>query len=283
MMSSTKINRLIGIILIAAAVAGTIFSLFGLFAAWHYRPVITKNVVENLALLDQTLKATQDGLAIVDEAVLTTNEQVASLQIGTEALAKALHDSSPVLVSLSNLTGKALPAAVTAAQTSLTSAQSSALLIDNILGTLSNIPFSPVAKYNPEVPLHTALAQISSSLDELPTSLATISSSISASKTNIDVVEQQISKMSETVKKASDSLSKARDVIHQYQDVTSKLEERSAAAQKAAPGWITGATWLITFLLFWFIIAQLGLTMQGLALLREQSAVKQIAPPESTG
>ena len=283
MVHSMKLNRLIGILFIAAAVAGTIFSLFGLFEVWYYRPVLTQNVIENLALLDQTLKATQDGLTIVNQAVQTTNEQVASLQIGTEALAKAIHDSSPVLDSLSNLAGKDLPAAVTTAQTALTSAQSSALLIDNILGTLTSIPFSPIAKYNPEVPLHTALAKVSSSLDGLPTSLATISSSISASKANLDVVEQQISKMSETVKGASDSLTKAQDVIHQYQDVASQLEERSAAAQKAAPGWITGAAWLLTFLLIWFIIAQLGLTVQGLALLRDQSEVGQTAPPGSTG
>ena len=278
-----KLNRIIGILLIAAAVAGTIFSLFGLFEVWYYRPVLTQNVVENLALLDQTLKSTQDGLAIVDQAVQTIGEQVASLQIGTEALAKAMHDSSPVLDSLSSLAAKDLSGAVTSAQTALTSAQSSALLIDNILGTLTSIPFSPVAKYNPEVPLHIALAKVSSSLDGLPTSLAAISSSISASKANLDVVEQQVSKISETVKGASDNLSKAQDVIHQYQDVTSQLEKRSAAAQKAAPAWITGAAWLITFLLIWFIIAQLGLTVQGLALLREQSAAKQIAPPESSG
>ena len=170
-----KFNRVIGVLFITAAAAGMIFSLFGLIEVWHYKPVVTKNVRDNLALLEQALTSTQDGLAIVDQAVQTTTVEVASLQTGTRALAKAIHDSGPMLDSLSSLAGKDLPAAVIATQTSLASAQGSALLIDNILGALTSIPFSPVAKYNPEVPLHTALAQVSTSLDALPTSLATIS------------------------------------------------------------------------------------------------------------
>ncbi len=278
-----KFNRLIGILLITAAAAGMIFSLIGLVEVWQYKPVVTKNVNDNLALLDQALKSTQDGLVIVDQVVQTTTGEIASLQTGTQALAKAIHDSSPMLDSLSSLAGKDLPAAVTATQTSLASAQGSALLIDNILGTLTSIPFSPVAKYNPEVPLHTALAQVSTSLDALPISLATISTSISASKTNLDVVEQEVSKISETVKGISDNLSSAQTVIKQYQDVTTRLKERSTAAQKAAPGWITGAAWLLTFLLVWFMIAQLGLLEQGLELVHGRGEVKQTAPPESAG
>jgi hypothetical protein len=267
-----KLNRLTGILLIAAAAAGMIFSLFGLIEVWQYKPVVTKNVGDNLALLDQALTSTQDGLAIVDQAMQTTAVEVASLQTVTRALAKAIHDSGPMLDSLSNLAGKDLPAAVIATQTSLASAQGSALLIDNILGALTSIPFSPVAKYNPEVPLHTALAQVSTSLDALPTSLATISSSISASKTNLDVVEQEVSKISATVKGISDHLSSAQTVIHQYQDVTTRLKEGSAAAQQAAPGWITAVAWGLTFGLIWFFIAQLGLLLQGLDLVQGRRA-----------
>jgi hypothetical protein len=267
-----KLNRLIGILLIAAAMVGMIFSLFALIGVWQYKPVVTKNVGDNLALFDQALTSTQDGLVIVDQAMQTTTVEVASLQTGTRALAQAIHDSGPMLDSLSNLAGKDLPAAVIATQTSLASAQGSALLIDNILGTLTSIPFSPVAKYNPEVPLHTALAQVSTSLDALPTSLATISSSISASKTNLDVVEQEVSKISETVKGISDNLSSAQTVIHQYQDVTTRLKGGSAAAQQAAPGWITAVAWGLTCMLVWFLIAQLGLLLQGLDLLQGRRA-----------
>jgi septal ring factor EnvC (AmiA/AmiB activator) len=267
-----KNNRLIGILLTTAAVVGMIFGLLGLFEVWYYKPVVAKNVSDNLALLDQTLKTTEDALVVADQALQTTTSTVASLQDGTQALAKTIHDTGPMLDSLSTMAGKDLPAAIKATQTSLASAQSSALLIDNILGALTSIPFSPVGRYNPEVPLHTALANVSTSLDTLPASLATISTSINSSKTNLSLVEQEVTNLSGTVSSISDSLRSAQDVLHQYQTVTVQLKQRSTAVQKAAPGWITGAAWLLTFLLVWFMIAQLGLWVQGLEMLHGRGA-----------
>ena len=85
----------------------------------------------------------QDGLTIVSQVVQTTTLDIASLQAATHALALAIHDTNPVFTSLSQLTGADLPTAISATQTSLACAQGSALLIDNVLAALTNIPFPP--------------------------------------------------------------------------------------------------------------------------------------------
>ena len=127
------IRRIVGLLLVIAAVAGIIFSLIGLIEIWHYRPVVTKIALDNLALGDQALSTTQDVLTIVGQVVQTTTSDVASLQATAKELALAIHNTDPMLDSLISLTSKDLPAAVSATQTSLASAQSSALLIDNAL------------------------------------------------------------------------------------------------------------------------------------------------------
>jgi hypothetical protein len=38
--------------------------------------------------------------------------------------------------------------------------------------------------------------------------------------------------------------------------------------QFSAPGWITTITWILTFILGWLLIAQIGLGIQGLDMLR---------------
>src|SRR5260221_12730175 len=91
--------------------------------------------------------------------------------------------------SLNRLTGRNFPAAITATQASLASAQGSALLIDNVLAALTSIPFSPVAAYKPDIPLHTALGQVSTSLDALTPSLASINTSLAAGQGSLRVVE----------------------------------------------------------------------------------------------
>lgn len=262
------LRRLTGMVFILAAVAGIIFSVVGLIEVWRFRPVVTQTVTDNLALYDQTLITTQQGLTIVSQVVQTTTVDVASLQTTTQALAMAIHDTSPMLDSLTSLTSKDFPAAVSATQTSLASAQSSALLIDNVLAALTSIPFSPVGAYKPDVPLHTALAQVSASLDALTPSLATINTSLADGKTNLGTVEVDLNNISDTTKGISDTLASAQTVIAQYQTVIAQLKLRVEATQVAAPAWMTTATWVLTFVLGWLLITQLGLAAQGLGLLQ---------------
>jgi hypothetical protein len=264
-----KLRRLFGLLLIIAAVAGFIFSVVGLFEIWRYRPVATQKVVDTLALFDQALNTTQDGFAIVGQVVQTTTVDIASLQTTIQVLAHTIHDTNPMFDSLTSLTGVDFPAALAATQTSLASAQSSALLIDNVLATLTSIPFLQVAAYKPDVPLHTALAQVSNSLDSLTPALAMINTSLVNGKTNLGVIEIDLNKISETTQGISTALGSAQTAIDQYKTVTAQFKEQIEAMQRLAPGWLTTITWVLTFILGWLLIAQVGLGAQGLDMLRD--------------
>jgi hypothetical protein len=268
------LRRLIGFVFILAAVAGIIFSVYGLVQVWRYRPVVTTTVTDNLALFDQTLNTTQQGLTIVSQVVQTTTVDIASLQTTTQALAQAIHDTNPMLASLTSLTGKDFPAAITATRASLASAQGSALLIDNVLAALTSIPFSPVAAYQPAVPLHTALSQVAASLDALTPSLATINASLANGQTSLSVVEVELNNVSATTKGISDTLGSAQTVIDRYQAATAQLKLSVEATQVAAPGWLTTTAWVLTFVLGWLLVAQLGLAAQGLDMLRARREAK---------
>jgi len=262
------IRRMVGILLILAAVAGIIFSLVGLIEIWRYRPVVTKIVINNLALSDQALGTTQDVLTIVGQVVQASTADVASVQATGNALALLIHDTNPMLDSLISLTNKDLPVAVTATQTSLNSAQGSALFIDNALAALTNIPFLSVAAYKPDVPLHTALAQVSTSLNTLIPSLTAINTSLTDGKTNLTVMEAELAKISDTTQGISDTLTHAQTVINQYKAATTQLKANVETAQRQAPTWILIITWIMSFVLGWLLIIQLGLGLQGLDLVR---------------
>ena len=265
------LKRVSGLLLVIAATAGFIFSIVGIIEIWRYKPVVEQTAIESLALLDQTLITTQDGLTVVDQVVQTTTVDTASLQMALQSLAQTIHATNPMLDSLTGLTSKDFPAAVDATQTSLASAQSSALLIDNVLAALTSIPLLPMDPYKPDVPLHTALAQVSTSLNSLTPALATINSSLVDGKTNLGDVEVELNKMSETTKGIGIALGGAQTIISQYQTVTTQLKLRVEAAQRAAPGWITTITWILSIFLAWLLIAQLGLCTQGLEMLRDRS------------
>ena len=268
------LRRLVGFLFISAAVAGAFFGGVGLFEIWRYRPVVTKTVIDNLALFDQALNTTQDGLSIVSQVLQTTTGDVTSLLSTTQALAQAIHSTNPMLDSLISLTSKDLPNALSATQTSLASAQISAQLIDNVLAALTTIPFSPVASYQPNVPLHTALAQVSTSLNPLTTSLAAITTSLADGKTELGVVETELYNISETTKAIGSTLGNAQAVIGQYKAATTQLKARVEAVQLSAASWITTITWILSIFIEWLLIAQLGLAAQGLEMLRDRQEAK---------
>ena len=180
--------------------------------------------------------------------------------------------TNPMLDSLISLTNKSIPAAVSATQTSLASAQSSALLIDNVLATLTSVPFSPVATYKPDVPLHTALAQVSTSLDTLIPALATINTSLADGQTNLGVVEGELTKISATTQGISSTLASGQTVIDQYKAVTTQLKANVEATQHAAQTWILAIAWIMSLVFGWLLVAQLGLGLQGLDFIRGHRA-----------
>ncbi|MBP7689639.1 MAG: hypothetical protein KA765_17110 [Thermoflexales bacterium] len=272
------LRRLLGGLFIAAAAAGLVFSVVGLVEVWRYRPVVTQKVAETLTVFEQALNTTHDGLAIVGQVVQTTTVDIAALQTTTQALAQALHDTSPMLDSLTRLTSTDFPAAVAATQTSLASAQSSALLIDNVLATLSSTPFLSVGAYQPDVPLHTALAQVSDSLNTLTPALATINSSLVEGQTNLGVMETDLNKIAKTTNGISTALDRAQAVIDQYETVTLRLKEQLAALRVRVPDWLTTLTWILTFILGWLLIAQVALATLGFSLLRSRrEVVKEVS------
>ncbi len=230
-----------------------------------------QKATDTLALSDQALITTQDGLTVVGQVVQTTTADVVSLQTAIQAVAQTIHETNPMLDTMAHLTSNDFPAAIEATQTSLASAQSSALLIDNVMAALTSIPLLPTAPYKPEVPLHTALAQVSASLDSLPPALATINSSLVNGKTDLVSVEGQLNEMSETTKGIGTALGASETIIDQYKTVTTQLKLRVEAAQRAAPAWITAIAWILSIFLAWLLIAQLGLCIQGLEMLRERS------------
>lgn len=264
-------RRAFGFLFLVAAVLGFLFSLFGVIQIWIVRPSAIEYVQDTLGLFDQTLSTTQNSLILIGEGIKTTAIDVTSLQATTHALAQMLKDTAPMLESLTDLAGKDLPSAVLATKTSLASAQSSAQLIDSLLATLSKIPFLPLPQYNPDVPLHTALADVSTNLDSLTPTLAVIYTSLNDGQKNLRTVQKELEKIAATTDEIGAVLDQALLEIDQYKIATAQLRQRITAMQQASAGAITAMAFTLTAVLTWLIVAQIGMALQGIELLRHKS------------
>jgi methyl-accepting chemotaxis protein len=262
------LNRAVGYLLVIAATIGLVFSLLGIAAVWRVKQPLTDDAMSMIELADRTLKATSDGLLLTKESLTEAMVDVISLKNTLEATSRAINATNPMLDSLSNLLTSNIPDSIYTIQNSLATAQSSAQVIENFLKTVSSLPFLPIQPYDPPVPLHESLSDVSQSLDALPQSLMEMDKSLDSSRGNLILIEAEFRIMSRNVEQMNASLLDAQGVVDSYQNVVSDLQQRTANLSTNIPRWINNLTWFTTFLLILIAIAQLGLLVQGLMLIK---------------
>ncbi len=259
----TILPRLIGAALVTAAAAGMLFSLFGLVQVWRVKPVLVDGLGYEMDIIHATVSTTSAGLTTVSDTMKTVTGNVADLQNTTAALAQSIHAAQPMMDTLVKLLGQDLPNTITATQTSLDSAAASALLIDNVIGTISGLPLLGLNRYAPAVPLHTALGDVSGSLGKLTTPLIGITANLTTAKYNLGNMETEVTLMGGDIAQIKGNIENARQVIVQYQQENVILLAQVEVARKGMPGWITGLAWFLSIALIWLFITQIGLLLKG--------------------
>ena len=87
-------------------------------------------------------------------------------------------------------------------------------------------------------------------------------------------MDGELTKISDTTQGISSTLASAQTVIDQYKATTTQLKANVETAQREASTWILAITWILSFVLGWLLIVQLGLGMQGLDLVRGRRDAK---------
>jgi len=267
-MNST-LSRIIGIILILAAIAGLVLSVFGVLATWSLKPQVTESLLSGVELATNTLETTATGLDLARDSLTIAVSSITALQNTVEATAATFETTSPMLDSIISLSQEELPKSIAAAQGALDSAGKSAEIIDGVLRALTI--FSKDL-YNPDVPMHIALQQVSDSMDSLPSTFETMETSVSDAKSNLETIQLEINQIASDIDEVSNSLEDFDKVISQYQDLILDLQEKFGKLETNLPTFVSIGAVVITLFLLWMAVAQLGLFTQGLDLLKVKSA-----------
>jgi hypothetical protein len=273
-------RKIIGVALIIAAVFGIIFSIGGIIGTWMVKDQLDANLENTLGLVSTTIDATGSALVVADKAIETAVSSVSALENTVQTLGVTVGDTAPLLDSLTQIMTVDLPDALQATQRAIGSAQISAASIEDTLTLLTAIPLLPIEPYQPSIPLTDALANLNSSLAPLTESFATMDQSLATSRGNMVMLSAQVSIISRRVGEISDSLSEARNVISQYQTVTSTLTGQLESAQQNIGNVINGLAWVITILLIWLALTQVGLFAQGWEMVTSRREVEVVEESE---
>ncbi len=260
------LKGLVGFVLVVTALAGILLSLVGLMGVWRIKQPLTANLLAGLELADYTLETTSQGLDVVDQSLEVAQANVAALDTTVLTLAKSISDTVPLVNSLATLAGKDLPTAMMAARTSLIAAQSSTRIMDGVLRSVTAIPFFPGEAYNPPVPLHLALGEVSASLEDLSKSFSGMENSLKMTGGNLGMMNDEVNLMATEIRQINNSLKEAQKVVKRYKALIGEIRSQLDRAEASLADWINLLAWGLSVILLWMAIMQVGLLVQGLQL-----------------
>ena len=263
-----SLKRLCAAILVFLAALSLLFTLIFIVMTWRVQRNLTDSLGNLYDQLSLTLDTTSQGLSVMSSTLTSTSESLFQLQNTMLSMAQSVHDASLRAESVSVLVGEDLPTMILSAQTSLASAQASANVIDDVLITLSKIPFIGV-DYDPDVPLSTSLINIAYSLSLLTDSLETIQTNLDTTGKNLSQLESDLTEFSLDLTKITNDLSAAQEVILAYQSQIDHFKEQLVSGNQSLPTWTTAVAVMITFILSWIAVPQAWILVRGIQLIRK--------------
>jgi hypothetical protein len=257
------LTRTLGFALIAAGVAGLVFSILGLVALVRVEQVVGSAAMEQVELVDRTLAATTEGLTLAETSLAQAADAAVSLESAVAGVGETIGDAAPALNSVAEFVGDQLPTAIESTQETLRSVATSARIVDDILMVVTNIPLLGMEQYNPEMPLNVGFQEVANSLERVPVSLSRAQKGLVATIDNLGGLEGDFSAMAGGIGELVTSLEGAQSTLAEYQEVVGELQSLVDSVREGLPGWLQWIRLGISLALIWLGIAQIGLIAQG--------------------
>jgi len=269
----------IGIILILASLIGVIICIGGIVGIWQVRANLSASLINTIGVLDTTVKATGDALIVAEDSLNQAGTSVDALAGTVRTTGETVKDTLPLFDSITKMTSEDLPKTIASTQTALTTAQSSATVIETTLTLLTSFPLLTSQPYNPEVPMGESLKDVSDSLDGIPASLQGMGDSLKTTSENISELEGQFTIMADNIQDITSTLGEAQAVIDQYQGVIGTLQDQLTIAKAGVPRASDMIAWVVTVILAWLGLTQIGLMMQGLEMIGVEVEADDLRKP----
>ena len=261
--------------LIILSVIGMLFSVYALVQIWRFRAPVSSNLYDGLVFAEKIVDTTSTSLDVIDSSLTNAGTSLTILEESTTLMTQSMEDTSVLLDSFSELFEGEFKDTMEKTRISVVSAQSSALVIDNLLYGLSNVPLLGI-RYNPPKPLNVALKDIGVSLEYLPKSMDKIAGNLTESNENLRSLQSEIGTISTSLKRFQKDLTAAQSVVGDYQSIMLEIKNSLSNAQQKMPVWSIWAAIYLSFAVISIGVAQFGAMLQGFDMLQKQRYLSSV-------
>ena len=260
-------TRPMGFFLVTTAILGLVIMAVGIISLWQFEARLKVQLDDTLVVVESTVAGMNEGLILADQSLDQTTAIAETLAETLRATGESVENSIPLLESVRQVTTIDLPDTIRSTQVALDAVQASAQVIDTAMGILRAIPFLGLGETS-EAPLGDTLKDVSTSLDDIPATLLSMDESLSTSSDDLAEMPAMLTAMAGNVDSIQMNLKDAKAVTDQFLVTMASLEGKVATAREKTPGTLDRIALMVTLVMLWLAMTQVGLLVQGMAMLR---------------
>ena len=266
------------ILMLGTAVFGWLISLSGLVLLWmSYQPV-KSTATEVLEVTEGALEVSSQTIGLLEDSLLLAETSLREVRTTLSGFSSVIGNTSTVLEVVSQVLGDELIRVLRDTSSGLESLEKTSRLIDNTLGFISSIPFIGGSQYQPDTPLAESVASIRKDLQGLPPAMEKVNSELSQTASSLQSLPEAMDNLTLQLAAIQENLNKSRNQLDEYRLIIQTYQSKLERFKSNLPVFITVSYAVMSVLLLWISLAQIGLFNQGIERLTRS---RRIANPQA--
>ena len=223
---SPRDQRRAGRLMIGLGVVGAIVAVFGTIGGWIFVGQVAAASDDSLDVTVQALDAVDDTIDLAEEVLASTVDAVDALA-GTLGAVSASFGTGTAAIDEVAALADTLGPSLTDAGATVRTLERVGGQIDDVLGTLSNLPFGP--DYDPADGLGDTFGRLADTLEDLPGQLESTSTSLTDFTENAGTLQGELDRFATSVGAIATDLANTSALVDQYR--TSVEQTRDLAVE----------------------------------------------------
>lgn len=274
------LRRIIGAVIVLTSLAGLGVGLYAAYQIQETAGQVEREVISGLDFGLDALQVVSDTLDILVRTVDDTSIVLDEARAGASSTADGLENVRPAVQELADITASELPDSIEAIQSAMPALEDASAAIDKTLRTLSSFQWSttiPLVNYevgfglgidyDPAIPLDQSVAEVNAGLDSIPTRLTDIKEDLLRTDQSLGDSASSLEQLGESLIAVSQDLASASMVLQEYRGLVARATRQVRAVRWNIRQQIQTGRLVLTGVLAWLALSQLGPLYLGCRLL----------------
>ena len=249
-------KRILAVIVMVISVLMLVASLTGIVGAWIVRPQLTSDLVAMATEAEARVTIVMQGLDRIDAALTGAREQVVGVEQDLQTFGADVEQNKPLFTAISDRLGIDLVPLIDSAREIMTSSREAVVAVNSSIEAINAFPFVSIP-----IPELERIEKLSQDLEDLGTQVQDLRTTFDLRRS--EIIQGTVLIITTPTSQIIDTLDEIQTSVSSYSQQVGTLQERLSNFNSAVGRWLTWVAVLVSLILLWSALSQVGLLVLG--------------------